>query len=79
MLYGVVDHRCLKRRPIVFTTNKPLSQWGRVLHDNELAEALLDRVLERGVHLNLGGKSFRTKDNEVPEQEPENPENGGRR
>jgi DNA replication protein DnaC len=32
----------------VFTTNKPLKRWGEVLHDAELAEALLDRVLERG-------------------------------
>lgn len=62
VLYGVVDQRCLKRRPIVFTTNKPLRQWGQVLHDPELAEALLDRVLERGQHIRLGGPSWRTRD-----------------
>lgn len=62
VLYGVVDQRCLKRRPIVFTTNKPLKQWGEVLHDHELAEALLDRVLERGQHIRLGGTSWRTRD-----------------
>lgn len=61
VLYGVVDQRCLKRRPIVFTTNKPLKRWGEVLHDPELAEALLDRVLERGQHLRLAGASFRTR------------------
>ena len=33
VLYGVVDQRCLKRRPIIFTTNKALSSWGTVLHD----------------------------------------------
>jgi DNA replication protein DnaC len=64
VLYSVVDLRYLKRRPVVFTTNKPLSQWGSVLHDSELAEAILDRVLERGVHIELGGKSWRTKDQE---------------
>jgi len=62
VLYGVVDQRCLKRRPIVFTTNKPLKAWGEVLHDHELAEALLDRVLERGEHVRLGGRSWRTRD-----------------
>lgn len=62
VLYGVVDQRCLKRRPIVFTTNKPLKVWGEVLHDHELAEALLDRVLERGEHIRLGGRSWRTRD-----------------
>ena len=61
VLYGVVDQRCLKRRPIVFTTNKPLKRWGEVLHDAELAEALLDRVLERGQHIRLAGTSFRTR------------------
>jgi DNA replication protein DnaC len=61
VLYGVVDQRCLKRRPIVFTTNKPLKRWGEVLHDPELAEALLDRVLERGDHIRLAGTSFRTR------------------
>lgn len=61
VLYGIVDQRCLKRRPIVFTTNKSLKRWGEVLHDPELAEALLDRVLERGQHIRLAGTSFRTR------------------
>jgi DNA replication protein DnaC len=61
VLYGVVDQRCTKRRPIVFTTNKSLRQWGEVLHDLDLAEALLDRILERGQHIKLGGPSWRTR------------------
>lgn len=36
-----------------FTTNKPLLAWGRVPHDPDLADAMLDRVLERGRHLTL--------------------------
>jgi len=62
VLYGVIDQRCLRRKPIVFTTNKKLSHWGIVLHDPQLAEALLDRVLERGQHIKLGGRSWRTRD-----------------
>lgn len=62
VLYGVVDQRCLRRRPMIFTTNKSLKSWGEVLHDAELAEALLDRVLERGQHIRLGGPSWRTRD-----------------
>lgn len=31
------------------------------LHDPDLAEALLDRVLERGEHIRLSGKSWRTQ------------------
>ena len=61
VLYGVVDGRYLDRRPIIFTTNKSLEQWGQVLHDDHLAEALLDRVLEHGRLLPLTGPSYRTK------------------
>lgn len=60
VLYQIVDARYLRRRPIIFTTNKPLRQWGAVLHDNDLAEALLDRILENGRHLALEGRSWRT-------------------
>lgn len=62
VLFGVVDQRYLHRKPMIFTTNKKLRAWGEVLHDQDLAEVILDRVLERGQHLVLGGRSWRTKD-----------------
>jgi hypothetical protein len=46
---------------MVFTTNKPLVAWGRVLHDEDLAHAIIDRILERGRMLPLDGPSMRTK------------------
>ncbi len=61
VLFGVVDQRYLARKPMVFTTNKKLSDWGAVLHDPDLAEVILDRVLERGEHIVLGGPSWRTR------------------
>jgi len=60
VLYTIIDARYLRRRPTIFTTNKPLRHWGSVLHDNDLAEALLDRILENGRHIELTGKSWRT-------------------
>ncbi len=45
---------------MIFTTNKSLKAWGRVLHDYDLAQAILDRVLERGRLLRLDGPSVRT-------------------
>ena len=45
---------------MIFTTNKSLKAWGRVLHDEDLAQAILDRVLERGRLLRLDGPSVRT-------------------
>lgn len=61
VLFGVVDQRYLDRKPMVFTTNKRLRDWGQVLHDRDLAEVILDRVLERGQHIKLGGLSWRTR------------------
>ena len=61
MLFHVVNDRHKRKRSMIFTTNKPLAAWGRVLHDDDLAQAIVDRVLERGRLLHLDGPSMRTK------------------
>ena len=61
VLFHVVNDRHLRKRPMIFTTNKPLSEWGKVLHDEDLAAAILDRILERGRFIHLGGPSGRTR------------------
>ena len=61
VLFHVVNHRHLRKRPMIFTTNKPLSEWGEVLHDEDLAAAILDRLLERGRFIHLDGPSGRTR------------------
>jgi DNA replication protein DnaC len=61
LMFQVVNERYLLRRPMLFTTNKPLAAWGLVLHDPDLAEAILDRVLERGRLVELRGASYRTR------------------
>src|SRR6516164_4637261 len=40
VLFHVVNNRHLRKRPMIFTTNKPLNEWGRVLHDEDLAAAI---------------------------------------
>jgi DNA replication protein DnaC len=60
VLYHVVNERYLHQRPTIFTTNKLLSVWGQVSHDPDLAQAILDRVLERGRLLELRGASYHT-------------------
>jgi DNA replication protein DnaC len=72
MLFHVVNERHKRKRSMIFTTNKPVSAWGRVLHDEDLAQAIVDRVLERGRLLQLDGPSMRTRhlgldDPSVPE------------
>src|SRR5438128_8870223 len=61
MLFHVVNDRHRKKRAMIFTTNKPLAGWGHVLHDEDLAHAILDRILERGRLLTLDGPSMRTQ------------------
>jgi DNA replication protein DnaC len=61
VLYRVINERYLQRRPILLTTNKPLAALGEVVHDGDLAEAILDRLLERGVHFAMRGRSYRTR------------------
>jgi DNA replication protein DnaC len=61
VLYRVINDRYLQHRPILLTTNKPLAALGDVVHDGDLAEAILDRLLERGVHFALRGRSYRTR------------------
>jgi DNA replication protein DnaC len=61
MLFHVVNERHRRRRSMIFTTNKPTNAWGRVLHDEDLAQAIVDRILERGRILTLDGPSMRTK------------------
>ncbi|MFI0609034.1 MAG: ATP-binding protein [Anaerolineae bacterium] len=55
---------------MIFTTNKPLADWGQVLHDPDLAEAIVDRVLERGRLILMDGPSLRTRHID-PSQLPE--------
>ena len=61
VLYHVVNDRHIRRRSMIFTTNKHPKHWGLALHDQDLADAIVDRILERGRLLRLDGPSVRTK------------------
>jgi DNA replication protein DnaC len=69
VLYRVVNDRYLRAKPILVTTNKPLAALGQVLHDPDLAEAILDRLLERGHHFSMRGRSYRTRHHKNNNQE----------
>jgi DNA replication protein DnaC len=61
VLFHVVNERHIRRRAMIFTTNKHPKRWGPVLHDDDLADAIVDRILDRGRLLRLDGPSVRTK------------------
>ena len=60
VLYHVVTKRHQAKRSMIFTSNKHPDAWGAVLHDDDLAAAIVDRVLERGRLLHMDGPSIRT-------------------
>jgi DNA replication protein DnaC len=71
MLFHVVNERHRRKRSMIFTTNKPPAAWGKVLHDEDLGQAIVDRVLERGRLLTLDGPSMRTRHLGLDEVSPE--------
>ncbi|MGI0054511.1 MAG: hypothetical protein ACREB9_03705 [Thermoplasmata archaeon] len=46
MLFRLVGERHFHRRPMMFTTNQLVEEWGRALHDADLAAVSLVRVLQ---------------------------------
>ena len=45
----------------VLTSNKGFEQWGRILGDEVMAAALLDRLLHRCHIVNIRGNSYRMR------------------
>lgn len=70
LLYELIAQR-YERRATIITSNKSLTEWGRVLSDIALAGALIDRLMHHGDVYYLKGQSYRLKDKALP-----SPENG---
>ena len=64
-LFEVIHERHVKRRSMIVTSSKDLSAWPQTIGDATLAQGLLDRLLERGRHIQLdGGKARDLLDDE---------------
>jgi DNA replication protein DnaC len=59
-LFNLIN-QLYEKTAFIITTNKSPSQWAKMLDDEVLATALLDRLLFRCEVINLSGKSFRIK------------------
>lgn len=64
ILYELVAGR-YERKALIITSNKSLTEWGRVLHDTALAAALVDRLLHHGEVYHLSGESYRLRGKKV--------------
>ena len=79
ILYEVIATRYEKKATVI-TSNKSLTEWGRVLHDSALAAALVDRLLHHGEVYYLKGESYRLRGKPRPPESangPESPPPGG--
>jgi DNA replication protein DnaC len=46
----------------ILTSNTSFAEWGKLMHDEVLAAALLDRLLHHAEVITINGKSYRMKD-----------------
>jgi DNA replication protein DnaC len=68
VVFHMVNNRHLKKRPMIVATERV----GKVLHDEDMAAAILDRVLERGRFIHLDRPSGRTRHLHLEESLPAN-------
>lgn len=61
-LLDIIVNRYSSRKSTLITSNRPLEDWGKLLHDNASSSAILDRLLHRGHLLKFEGKSYRLKE-----------------
>ena len=47
-----------EKRPIILTTNQPLSKWGDVFVDYTLANAIIDRLVHHPQIIKITGQSY---------------------
>lgn len=62
LLFEVVTRRYEDDRSIVFTTNKPFSEWGEVFPNASCVGTLVDRLVHRSEIVKLDGDSYRLKE-----------------
>ena len=60
ILYELISERYEKKGTII-TSNKSLTEWGKIIRDNSLASALIDRLMHHGDVYYLKGESYRLR------------------
>lgn len=61
LLFEVVSRR-YEHKPLVFTTNKPFSEWGEVFPNATSVVTLVDRLVHRCEVVTIEGDSYRLKE-----------------
>lgn len=59
LLYQVLNRR-YQRSSTIVTTNLPFKDWGKLFHNSAAASAIADRLVHRGLLIQIQGKSRRS-------------------
>ena len=59
LVFQIISQRYENKRSTVITTNRPFGEWNQIFHNDAMAVALLDRLIERSEVFLLEGKSYR--------------------
>lgn len=60
LLFQVIS-RCYESKSLMLTTNLEFSRWGTVLTEEQMASALVDRLLHHGHVITFKGESYRMR------------------
>lgn len=63
-LFELVRHR-YEHGSTILTSNTSFAEWGKLMNDEVLATALLDRLLHHAEVVTINGKSYRMKDRQA--------------
>ena len=59
LVFQIISQRYEHKRSTVITTNRPFGEWNQIFHNDAMAHALLDRLVERSEVFHLEGPSYR--------------------
>ena len=59
LTFQIISQRYENKRSTLITTNRPFGEWNQIFHNDAMAHALLDRLIEKSEVFHLEGKSYR--------------------
>lgn len=59
LVFQVISQRYENRKSTIITTNRSFGEWNQIFHNDAMAHALLDRLIEKSEVFHLEGKSYR--------------------
>lgn len=54
-----------EKKAVIITSNKSITDWGKVLHDTSLAGVIVDRIMHHGEVYYLAGQSYRLRGKKI--------------